>query len=129
MCHVRNSNNSLDFSTETVRLHIRLDTGCATPLQWVTKGVAANGCSRQMVIGLAKISIPQAKTTVGFDGYEFENVPTGLHQSAIFAGEAGLLGNGLLSRFSSIIIDAKAKRVIFGGLRTEAEVLATKEKR
>ena len=114
-----------------VRQWVRLDTGCATPLQWVTKEVATNECSRQMAIGLAKISIPQTKTTVGFGGYEFENVPTGLHQSAIFAGEAGLLGNGLLSRFSSITIDAKARRVVFGELRTGsgAEALTTKEKR
>jgi hypothetical protein len=44
--------------------------------------------------------------------HEFEKVPTGLHATAIFPGEVGLLGNALLSQFSSITIDAKAGRVI-----------------
>jgi hypothetical protein len=30
----------------------------------------------------------------------------------VFAGEAGLLGNGLLSRFGSVTVDAKAGRLI-----------------
>jgi hypothetical protein len=92
---------------------VRLDTGCATPLQWVTSNVRPEQCTGQrMAIGLATISIPQTTTTVAIGKYQFENVPTGLHKSAIFPGEAGLLGNGLLSRFSSVTIDAKAGRLI-----------------
>ena len=86
---------------------VRLDTGCATALQWVTSDVP-DQCTHQMAIGLSELSIPQTKTTVGVGGYIFENVPTGLHETAIFPGEAGLLGNGLLSRFSTVTIDAKA---------------------
>jgi hypothetical protein len=93
------------------RQWVRLDTGCATALQWVTSDVP-DQCTRQMAIGLAELSIPQTKTTVGIAKYKFENVPTGLHETAIFPGEAGLLGNGLLSRFASVTIDAKAGRVI-----------------
>lgn len=89
---------------------VRLDTGCATALQWVTSDVP-DQCTHQMAIGLAEISIPQSTTTVGIGEYKFENVPTGLHEKAIFPGEAGLLGNGLLSRFSSITIDTKAGRL------------------
>ena len=70
-------------------------------------------------IGLAELSIPQIETTVGIAGHEFEKVPTGLHEAAIFPGECGLLGNGLLSRFSTITIDAKAGRVILGKRVTE----------
>ena len=55
---------------------------------------------------------------MGIGGYAFEKVPTGLHETAIFPGEAGLLGNALLSRFSTVTIDAKAGRVILGGLRS-----------
>lgn len=93
------------------RQWVRLDTGCATALQWVTS-VVPDQCSHQIAIGLTEVSIPQAKTTVGIGAYQFEDVPTGLHATAIFPGEAGLLGNGLLSRFSSVTIDAKAGRVI-----------------
>jgi hypothetical protein len=94
------------------RQWVRLDTGCATALQWVTLEVPAEQCARQMAIGLAEISIPQTTTTVGIGRHQFKNVPTGLHETAIFPGEAGLLGNGLLSRFSTVTIDVKAGRVI-----------------
>ena len=67
-----------------------------------------------MAIGLAEISIPQTETTVRLGQHEFEKVPTGLHEEAIFPGEAGLLGNGLLSRFSTVTIDAKAGRLRLG---------------
>ena len=90
---------------------VRLDTGCASALQWVTS-VVPDQCTRQMAIGLAELSIPQTKTTVGIGEHKLENVPTGLHETAIFPGEAGLLGNGLLSLFSRVTIDAKAGRVI-----------------
>lgn len=89
---------------------MRLDTGCATALQWVTSEVP-DQCTYKMAIGLAEISIPQTTATVNISGNQFENVPTGLHESAIFPGESGLLGNGLLSRFSTITIDAKAGQV------------------
>lgn len=93
------------------RQWVRLDTGCATALQWVTS-VVPDQCTHQMAIGLAEVSIPQTNTTVAIGAYQFEGVPTGLHETAIFPGEAGLLGNGLLSRFSTVTIDAKAGRVI-----------------
>ena len=94
------------------RQWVRLDTGCAKPLQWVTSDVNPNECARQTAIGLAEITVLEARTDVGIAGCKFQNVATGLHQTPIFAGEAGLLGNGLLSRFSSITIDAKAGRVV-----------------
>ncbi len=98
------------------RQWVRLDTGCATALQWVTSE-APDQCARQIAIGLAEISVPQTQTTVGIGGLRFNNVPTGLHEKAIFPGEAGLLGNGLLSRFSKVTIDAREGRLILGPCR------------
>ena len=100
------------------RQWVRLDTGRATALQWVTSDVRPEQCGRKMAIGLVEISIPQTETTVGIGEHKFGNVPTGLHETAIFPGEAGLLGNGLLSRFSTVTIDAKAGRVILGERRS-----------
>jgi hypothetical protein len=91
---------------------VRLDTGCASALQWVTSNVRPEDCMRKTAIGLAELSIPETQTTVRVGQTEFQNVPTGLHEKPIFQGEAGLLGNGLLSRFSSITIDAKSGRLI-----------------
>jgi hypothetical protein len=93
------------------RQWVRLDTGCASALQWVTSAVHFNQCVSQTAIGLTAISIPQTQTTVGIGKQSFQKVPTGLHDKAIFAGEAGLLGNGLLSQFSTVTIDTKAGRV------------------
>jgi len=94
------------------RQWVRLDTGCASALQWVTSDVNRAECiGQKMAIGLVEVSIPQTLTTVGLAENEFVKVPTGLHEKAIFPGESGLLGNGLLARFSAITIDAKAGRV------------------
>jgi hypothetical protein len=92
---------------------VRLDTGCRTALQWVTAEVP-DRCTRQMAIGLTELCIPQTRTRVVLGRQEFTDVPTGLHATAIFPGEGGLLGNGLLSGFSAVTIDARAGRVIFG---------------
>ncbi len=91
---------------------VRLDTGCVSSLQWVTSAVRPEACSRQMAIGLAEVSVPVAKTTVQLGPHEFQDVQTGLHEKEIFAGEAGLLGAGLLSRFEVVTIDAKAGRLV-----------------
>jgi len=94
------------------RQWVRLDTGCATALHWVTSDVPPEQCTRRMAIGLAEISVSQTPTTVVIGDHKFEKVPTDLHETSIFPGEAGLLGNGLLSRFSRITVDSRAGRLI-----------------
>jgi hypothetical protein len=96
---------------------LRVDTGCATALQWVTSKVQPERCTSKVAIGLAELNIPQTRTTVSVAGRTFSDVPTGLHREAIFDGEAGLLGNGLLSRFEMVTIDSRAGRLSFGRLR------------
>jgi hypothetical protein len=91
---------------------VRLDTGCATALQWVTSDACAGAKSAIPAIGLAGLTIPQAQTTVSLGGQQFDQVPTGIHRRAIFSGESGLLGNGLLSRFKTVTIDTKAARLV-----------------
>jgi len=41
------------------------------------------------------------------------DIPTGLHETPIFEGEAGLLGNGLLSRFT-VTFDVAKKQLLLG---------------
>lgn len=91
---------------------LRVDTGCATPLQWVTSTVRSEKFSSKISIGLTELNIPQRRTTVELGGKKFRDVPTGIHRTSIFSGEAGLLGNGLLARFSSVTIDTKSGRLI-----------------
>ena len=91
---------------------MRLDTGCATALQWVTSDAGISINSRKTAIALTGLSIPQTQTTVAFGGKQFDNIPTGVHNRAIFVGEAGLLGNDLLSRFKMVTIDTKSARIV-----------------
>ena len=95
---------------------VRLDTGCATALQWVTSGPVESVKPEKPAIGLIALAIPQAETRVSLGGSHFDHVPTGIHRHAIFADEAGLVGNGLLSRFKTVTIDAKANRLILSRL-------------
>ena len=101
------------------RQWVRLDTGCATAFQWVTADVRAEECSSRHAVGLAQLWIPQTVTSISLGDSRVDGVPTGLHQTAIFAGESGLLGNGLLARFGVITIDAKSRRLILGGCSDE----------
>lgn len=91
---------------------VRLDTGCATALQWVTAEVGMGMHSTIPAIGLTGMAIPQASTTVSLGERQFENVATGIHKTPIFAGESGLLGNGLLSRFQTVTIDTRSNRLV-----------------
>src|SRR5262249_2126444 len=96
---------------------LRVDTGCASPLQWVTGSAKPEGCTTKVAVGLTQLGIPQTKTSVNIGNAIFTDVETGLHSSAIFEGEAGLLGNGLLSRFKSVTIDAVRGRLFLGERR------------
>lgn len=96
---------------------LRVDTGCTSALQWVTKGRKTGAQSNGVSVGLTELNIPAMTTTVKLGSMIFDSVPTGLHQQPIFSGEAGLLGNGLLTRFERITFDAKAGRLVLDGRR------------
>jgi hypothetical protein len=49
--------------------------------------------------------------SVRLGGLTLEHVSTGLHTEKLLAGEAGLLGDGLLLNFSSVTIDEPAGMV------------------
>jgi Aspartyl protease len=93
---------------------VRLDTGCASALQWVTASVRPEGCTKRVAVALTSFSVPVTQTTLKLGSVQFEAVPTDLQREAIFPGEKGLLGNGVLSRFQTVTIDTKRKEVILG---------------
>ncbi|MBI3415274.1 MAG: clan AA aspartic protease [Verrucomicrobia bacterium] len=96
------------------RQWVRLDTGCATAFQWVTSKVRLEKCTSKLAVGLAELAIPQTMTGVRLGDHYLDTVPTGLHHNAIFPGEAGLLGNGLLASFGVVTIDAKSGHLLLG---------------
>jgi hypothetical protein len=101
------------------RQWVRVDTGCATAFQWVTSKEPAERCTSKMAVGLSELSIPQTMVGLRIGNHHLDTVPTGLHRKAIFPGESGLLGNGLLAQFGVVTIDARAGRLILGSVRVE----------
>lgn len=96
---------------------LRVDTGCASPLQWVVSGRKTAARHSGVSVGLTELNIPATMTTVTVGSVTFDSVPTGMHQKPIFSGESGLLGIGLLSRFERVTFDAKAGRLVLEGRR------------
>jgi hypothetical protein len=88
-----------------------LDTGCDAALEWVVSRTDNRGTSRSS-IGLPGISAHHINTSVQLGRQYFNAVDTGIHGKPLFPGEAGLLGNDLLSKFR-LTIDQPGNRVIF----------------
>ncbi len=93
---------------------VRVDTGCATALQWVRPGDKTRHGEPTRAVGLAELSVRQTLTGVRLGTRVFDTVPTGLHAEPIFPGESGLLGNGLLAQFGTVTFDTAAGRLHFG---------------
>jgi hypothetical protein len=89
---------------------LRLDTGCNTTLEWVVNGDKAKKLGLT-TIGLNSGSVRELHTDVQFGAKRIAAVRTGVHTNQMFAGEAGLIGNGLLSRFI-VTIDAARQRCL-----------------
>ena len=78
----------------------RLDTGCDAALEWVVSGIE-RARTGETSIALSGASVRYVSTSVQLGKQYFSAVPTGVHEEQIFLGEAGLLGNALLSKVSS----------------------------
>jgi len=96
---------------------MRVDTGCASALQWVANGVTGVAAASGVSVGLTALNIPTTWTTVRLGSTTFDSVPTGVHRRPIFHGESGLLGNGLLARFERVTFDTKAGKLLMQGRR------------
>jgi hypothetical protein len=90
---------------------MRLDTGCDAALEWVVSETEKRRTDRSS-IGLSGVSVRHINTSVQLGKQCFNAITTGVHREQIFPGEAGLLGNGLLSKFR-LTIDQPGNRVIF----------------
>jgi hypothetical protein len=89
---------------------IRLDTGCDACLDWVV-GHPGKRLTEGTSFGLSHCSRNCVETTVQIGKQRFI-VEAAVHEEPMFSGEAGLLGNGLLSKFR-LTIDGPGDRVIF----------------
>ena len=87
---------------------LRLDTGCNSAVEWVVTGDEAKK------LGWASAgpnSVRECRTDLQLGLKHVADVKTGIHTERMFAGEMGLIGNGLLSRFT-VTIDSAKKRCL-----------------
>jgi len=96
----------------------RLDTGCASALHWAvsTPALTGDGSSHELGVGVSSLLIRQNTKSVRLGRLTLDNIPTGLHTEKLLAGEAGLLGAGLLSQFSTVTIDEPARQLVLESL-------------
>jgi hypothetical protein len=89
----------------------RLDTGCNDALHWVIPRLAAARQRRGVSIGFITDTDDETLVSVGLGRITLPHVATALHGSAIFPGEAGLLGSEVLSQYL-VTIDAPGGRIL-----------------
>ena len=94
----------------------RLDTGCDSALLWVGAVPKPRAGARSVSVGLAQAGGGDVLTSVQLGAQHINGVRTELHASEIFPHEAGLLGNGVLSRFV-VTIDGKDNRLLLASAR------------
>ena len=87
---------------------MRLDTGCNSAIEWVLTASNARKLTAT-AIGLATRSSRSIQADVALGSERLPGVKVGVHQTPIFSGESGLLGNGVLSRFVVTIDEAKGR--------------------
>ena len=90
---------------------MRLDTGCDTALEWVVGGVERERVT-QSSIGLSGGSNCSVRTEIQLGHMSIASVSAGIHNRQLFPNEAGLLGNGVLSKFR-LTVDEPRSRAIF----------------
>ncbi|MGC3989639.1 MAG: retropepsin-like aspartic protease [Chthoniobacteraceae bacterium] len=89
---------------------LRLDTGCSSALEW-SCGRSFLQKSSKATVALKTGSTQTQCLPVQIGSLQIPQVSAGLHAQPFFAGESGLIGNGLLSRFV-VTIDA-ARQVCY----------------
>ena len=89
---------------------MRVDTGCSAALQWVVSADKSRAL-RETSIGATSGNLRHIHADVQLGSTRLEAVRAGLHTRQIFSGEAGLLGNGILSKFT-VTIDAVKNQLV-----------------
>lgn len=91
---------------------VRLDTGCASAVEWVSGMKAKASWANKVSIGLAELRIPTFRGPMHMGKTSFTDVPIGIHRRALFPAEGGLLGLELLRYFERVTIDSQARQLI-----------------
>lgn len=90
---------------------MRLDTGCDSSLEWAPGRAAQSGDARSTSVGLSNGGGQTIYTDVRLGDRSLHAVRTGKHNTQIFPGESGLVGNALLCKFR-VTVDSIHHQVI-----------------
>jgi hypothetical protein len=88
----------------------RFDTGCNDALHWVIPRSHDTGRTQGVSLGFLTDTRDQMLTSVRLGRQALEFVETTMHGHELFRGEAGLLGNGILSRYT-VTVDTVNRRM------------------
>jgi hypothetical protein len=90
---------------------MRLDTGCDSCLEWAPGRGAQSADARSTSVGLSSGGGQTIYTDVRLGDRSLHAVKTGKHNTQIFPGESGLVGNALLCKFR-VTVDSVHRQVI-----------------
>lgn len=90
---------------------VRFDTGCNDALHWVIPRPTSRGDRAAVSIGFITDDADTSLTSVALGKRTVHPVKTALHATPLFPGEAGLIGNELLSQFV-VTVDWPNRRVL-----------------
>jgi hypothetical protein len=94
----------------------RVDTGCNDALHWVVPRPTRGRDRRAVSIGFVTDAKDMSLTTVGIGALSLDHIETALHGRPLFPDEAGLLGNGILSRFH-VVIDWPGQQMFLSAVK------------
>jgi hypothetical protein len=89
----------------------RLDTGCNDALHWVVPRATERTRQKGVSLGFISDFTDTSVTSVGIGSSQATGIKTSLHGRAMFPGEAGLIGNGLLSHYT-VTVDWPRQQVL-----------------
>jgi hypothetical protein len=98
----------------TARL-LRLDTGCNTDIECVELKPTRSGKGEPSVAIHTESGTRLTRARLTLGNHELTEIESGWHDRRFFPGEDGLLGNGVLSRFT-VTIDAAGRRLYLSQL-------------
>jgi hypothetical protein len=96
---------------DSTRRWARFDTGCNDALHWVIPRPGLRGDRNAVSIGFITDESASALMSVLLGKHTLHTVKTALHGRPIFPGEAGLVGNGILSQFT-VTVDWPNRQVL-----------------
>jgi predicted aspartyl protease len=88
----------------------RVDTGCNSSLQWVATAEKTSLGGKASVATMPG-TLRHFYSDVQIGAERLSDVRIGIHTNQIFAGEAGLIGNGVLSNYK-VTFDVDKKRLL-----------------